>query len=34
MSKLGGPDAEELENIMKEGKLVPSDILVSLIKKV
>ena len=31
---LGGPDAEELENIMKEGKLVPSDKLVKLIKKV
>lgn len=31
---LGGPDAEELENIMREGKLVPSDTLVKLIKKV
>ncbi|CAD8173696.1 unnamed protein product [Paramecium octaurelia] len=31
--KKGGPDAEELENIMREGKLVPSDILVKLIKK-
>ncbi|CAD8178010.1 unnamed protein product [Paramecium octaurelia] len=29
----GGPDAEELENIMREGKLVPSDTLVKLIKK-
>lgn len=31
---LGGPGAEELENIMREGKLVPSDTLVKLIKKV
>lgn len=30
----GGPDGEMIDNLMKEGKLVPSDLLVRLIKKV
>jgi len=34
LNRVGGEDAEMIENLMKEGKLVPSDLLVKLIWKV